>query len=33
MVDYVLAFTGHALVLAFVVGALSRPHLPPRVSS
>jgi hypothetical protein len=33
LVDYVLAFTGHALVLAFVVGALSRPHLPPRASS
>jgi O-antigen ligase len=33
LVDYVLAFNGHALVLAFVVGALSRPHLPPRASS
>ncbi|HEX6739837.1 MAG TPA: O-antigen ligase family protein [Vicinamibacteria bacterium] len=33
LVDYVLAFTGHALVLAFVVGGLSRPHLPTRASS
>jgi hypothetical protein len=31
LVDSVLAFTGHALVLAFVVGSLS--HLPTRASS
>lgn len=33
LVDYVLAFTGHALVLAFVVGATSALHLPDRASS